>query len=94
MIRIWHPTDEAFLAGRAFAAAARFASASRRGQMISGRRTPARICVAPLTEHLSALALASAARRCGSAIGISPKPSVTTSVIPISSEPVMATPRS
>ena len=61
--------------------------------MISGLTTPARICVAPLIEVLAPVRdFKSSNVLC--AISILPKPSVMISVIPISSEPVMATPRS
>jgi len=61
--------------------------------MISGRMTPARICVAPLTD--ADLPSSDRSRpKVRSAMAISPNPSVTTRVMPLFSLPVMATPRS
>ena len=69
------------------------AAASASGTTISGRMTPARICVAPLTlATRPACPLSSAKVR--SAMAISPKPSVMMSVIPMRSLPVTATPMS
>ena len=61
--------------------------------MISGRITPARIWVAPLTD---ASCPSNRFRRSNVrvAMAISPKPSVTITVIPFFSLPVIATPRS
>ena len=61
--------------------------------MISGRMTPARIWVAPEIEACRPWQ----PRRISKvrpAMAISPNPSVTITVSPISSVPVMATPRS
>ena len=67
--------------------------ASPSGTAISGRITPARICVAPFTLAIFPTC-ASNNWNVRFAIAMSPKPSVTSNVIPIFSLPVTATPKS
>ena len=69
------------------------AAVSLLGMMISGRMTPARICVAPEIEAFWP-AWAESNVKVLAAIGIVPNPSVRISVNPTCSVPVIATPRS
>ena len=63
------------------------------GMMISGRMTPARICVAPEIDAFCPAWAESNANVLG-AMGIVPKPSVRINVKPTCSVPVIATPKS
>ncbi len=73
-----------------------FAAALRprlRGMTISGRMTPARICVAAVHRRIVALPRGEQRRTSARAMAISPNPSVMMTVRPMRSEPVIATPR-